>query len=126
MRRTGKDLESPLTAIAACGGGGMTKDEAFMKQSQRVGIGTSIQALSGCADRRQRRGSLALLQAEERRIASGAAQEIVMPPALDDLAAFDHENGVGVHDGVQAVGDHDGGAVLAEMFDSFLHLLFGV
>src|ERR1700682_4866590 len=48
-----------------------------------------------------------------------------MPPALDDLAALDHQNGVGIHDGVQAMGDDDGGAVLAEMLDRLLHLLFG-
>ena len=48
-----------------------------------------------------------------------------MPAALDDLAALDHQDRVGMHDGVQAVRDHDGGAVLAEMLDRFLHLLFG-
>ena len=66
-----------------------------------------------------------MLQAEERGIAAAAAQQIVMPAALDDLAALDHQNGVGVHDGVQAMGDDDGGAVLAEMLDRLLHLLFG-
>ena len=68
---------------------------------------------------------IALLQAEERGIAAAAPQQIVMQAALDDLAALDHQNGVGVHDGVQAVGDHDGGAVLAEMVDRLLHGFFG-
>ena len=48
-----------------------------------------------------------------------------MLAALDDLAALDHQDGVGVHDGVQAMRDHDGGAVLAEMLDRLLHGLFG-
>ena len=68
---------------------------------------------------------VALLQAEERGIAAAAPQQIVMQAALDDLAALDHQDGVGVHDGVQAVGDHDGGAVLAEMVDRLLHRFFG-
>ena len=68
---------------------------------------------------------IALLQAEERGIAAAAAQQIVVEAALDDLAALDHQNGVGMHDGVQAMGDHDGGAVLAEMVDRLLHGFFG-
>ena len=68
---------------------------------------------------------IALLQAEERGVAATAPQQIVMQAALDDLAALDHQNGVGVHDGVQAVGDDDGGAVLAEMLDRLLHGFFG-
>ena len=83
-------------------------------------------ALRGCADRRQTgRAGVALLQAEERGVAAAAAQQVVVLAVLDDLAALDHQNGVGVHDGVQAVGDHDGGAVLAEMLDRLLHALFG-
>ena len=66
-----------------------------------------------------------MLYPEEGSIAPAAAKQIVMPSALDDLAALDHQDGVGVHDGVQAMGDDDGGAVLAEVFDRFLHLLFG-
>ena len=48
-----------------------------------------------------------------------------MTPAFDDLAILDDEDGVGMHDGVQAMRDHDGGAVLAEMLDRFLHLFLG-
>src|SRR6478736_8374660 len=82
--------------------------------------------LRGCADRRQTGVTgIALLQAEERGIAAAAPQQIVVQAALDDLAALDHEDGVGVHDGMQAVGDDDGGAVLAEMLDRLLHGLFG-
>src|SRR3954467_13887045 len=78
--------------------------------------------LRGCTDRRQTgMPGVALLQAEERGIAAAASQQIVVEAALDDLAALDHQNGVGVHDGVEAVGDHDGGAVLAEMLDRLLH-----
>src|SRR6476660_6632798 len=125
MRRTGKDLDSPATGSEACGGAGMTKEAAFMK-----GLGGFQEecgtALRGCADRRQTwMGCFALLQADERRVAAAAAQQVVMPAALDDLAALDHKDRVGVHDGVQAMRDHDRGAVLAEMLDRFLHLLFG-
>ena len=85
-----------------------------------------MEALRGCADRRQTgRAGVALLQAEERGVAAAAAQQIVVLAALDDLAGLDHQNGVGVHDGVQAVGDDDGGAALAEMLDRLLHGLFG-
>ncbi len=49
-----------------------------------------------------------------------------MAAALDDLAGLDHQDRVGMHDGVQAMGDDDGGAVLAEMLDRLLHLLFGL
>ena len=48
-----------------------------------------------------------------------------MLAALDDLAGLHHQNGVGMHDRMQAMGDHDGGAVLAEMLDRLLHLLLG-
>src|SRR5260370_3295315 len=83
-------------------------------------------ALRGCGDRRQTGvGGVAMLQAEERGVAAAAPQQVVMLAALDDLAALDHQNGVGVHDGVQAVGDDNGGAGPAEMLDRFLHGLFG-
>ena len=48
-----------------------------------------------------------------------------MPAVLDDLAALDHQDAVGMHDGVQPVRDDDGGAVLAEMLDRLLHLALG-
>src|SRR5947209_851371 len=48
-----------------------------------------------------------------------------MPSLLDDFAALNHQYGVGMHDGVQPMGDDNGGAVLAEMLDRFLDLLFG-
>src|ERR1700754_3994457 len=117
MRRTGKVLVSPATAIAACGGAGMT-NEALMNFLGLRRKGCSVEVLSRCADRGQRRRRcFAMLQTEERRIAPAAPQQIVMAAALDDLAAFDHQNGVGVHDGVQAVGDDNGGAVLAKVLD---------
>ncbi|MCE3257889.1 MAG: hypothetical protein K0Q64_1972, partial [Nitrobacter vulgaris] len=46
-----------------------------------------------------------MLQSEERSVASAAPQQVVVAPALDDLAVLDHKNGVGMHDGVQAVRD---------------------
>src|SRR4051794_27357933 len=123
MRRTGNLSVSPATAMQACGDGGMTK-EALM-DTLKVD-GDVVELLSRSADRRQRRrAGLALLQTEERGVATAAPQQVVVASALDDLAALDHQNGVGMHDGVQAVRDHDGGAVLAEVFDGFLNLLFG-
>src|SRR4051794_27437126 len=113
MRRTGYDLLSPATARDACGGGGMT-NEALMGFSQVAGYFFS----GGRADRRQRRwAGRAVLPAEERGVAPAPPQQVVMTSALDDLAALDHQNGVGMHDGVQPVGDHDGGAALAEVLD---------
>src|SRR6266478_966396 len=92
---------------------------------QKIRLVTLV-ALRGCADRRQRqRARVVMLQAEERGIAAVAAEQIVMPPALDDLSILYHQNGVGVHDGMEAMGDDDGGAVLAEVFDRLLHLFFG-
>src|SRR4051794_21298235 len=90
------------------------------------GSATRVLSLSGRADRCQtERAGVAMLQAEERCIAPAAAEQIVMLAALDDLAALDHQNGVGVHDGVQAMRDDDGGAVLAQMLDRLLHGFFG-
>jgi hypothetical protein len=66
----------------------------------------------------------ALLQAEERRVAPAATQQVVMAAALDDLAGLHHKDRVGVHDRMQAMGDHDRGAVLAEVLDRFLNLPF--
>ena len=53
-----------------------------------------------------------MLVAEEGSIAAATAQQLVMPSTLDDLAAFDHQDGVGMHDGVQPVGDDDRGPIL--------------
>src|SRR3954464_2377119 len=67
-----------------------------------------------------------MLQAEKRGIASATAEQLVMPALLDDLSALDHQDRVGVHDGVQAMRDHDGGAVLAKMLDRLLNLFLGL
>ena len=64
-------------------------------------------------------------RARNRPTASAAPQQVVVAPALDDLAVLDHKNGVGMHDGVQAVRDHDRGPIAAQVLDRFLHLLFG-
>src|SRR5438270_14067894 len=104
MRRTGKAPVSPITGSAACGGAGMTKVEAIMTKSSSVG--QRELSLGGGADRGEhRRAHVALLQPEERSIAAAAAQQIVMPAALDDFAGLDHQNGIGMHDGVQPVCD---------------------
>src|SRR4051812_19428546 len=97
-----------------------------MNTSQRGRWKIASIALRGCADRRQRRRpGIAMLDPEERRIAPTAAEQVVVAPALDDLATLDHQDGVGMHDGVQAVGNDDGGAVLAQMLDRLLHLSLG-
>src|SRR3979490_3106281 len=116
MRRTGKDFVSPATAIEGCGRGGMTKDVAFMKGARRgFKGGNSVVALRGCAERRQsERPGIAVLYSEERRITPAAPQQIVMPAPLDDFTALNDQDRVGMHDGVKAMSDHDGGAVLAE------------
>src|SRR3569833_31457 len=119
MRRTGNTPASPTTGSEACGGAGMTKWVALMKSiSNGCADGTS----GCCADRRDQGNDpgIALLQAEERSIATAPAQQIVMPTLLDDFAGLDHQDGVGMHDGVQPVGNHDGGAVLALMVDRLL------
>ena len=69
----------------------------------------------GGNDGRRRRLGVVLLQAEERRVAAAAAQQVLVAAGLDDLAALDHQNLVGVHDGRQPVRHHDGGAALAQM-----------
>src|SRR5215510_15453894 len=123
MRRTGKVLVSPTTGREACGAAGMTYEVELMGVSG-FWSGKGGETLRGCADRRQTGpAGIAVLQAEEGGIAPVAAQQFVVLAALDDLAALDHQNGVGMGDGVQAVRDHDGGAVLAEMLDRLLHLL---
>src|SRR6202047_1216747 len=78
--------------------GGRNDEGCRAHEKVSVGLGRGIGglALRGCADRRQRRRpGIAVLQAEERRIAPVAAQEIVMPPAVDDLPAPDPQEGVG-------------------------------
>src|SRR5260370_16165972 len=82
-------------------------------------------ALRGCGDRRQTGvGGVAMLQAEERGVAAAAPQQVVMLAALDDLAALDHQNVVGVPDGVQAVGDGNGGAAPPTAFERVPYRLF--
>ena len=66
-----------------------------------------------------------MLQAEEGRITAIPAQQVVVTAALYDLATLDHQDRISMHDGVQAVGDDDGGAILAEMLDGFLHRFLG-
>src|SRR3954462_2639927 len=121
MRRTGNTPASPATRREGCGRAGMTKDVALMTCSR-----WGYEDRSGRrAHRDDDRPHVALLQAEERSIAAAAAQQIVVPAALDDLAGLDHQDGVGVHDRVEAVGDDEGRAVLAEVLDRLLDLALG-
>src|ERR1700712_4841861 len=57
---------------------------------------------------------VALLQTEERGITAAASQQILVPAPFGDLAVLDDEDSIGMHDGVQTVRDHDGGAILAQ------------
>ena len=47
-----------------------------------------------------------------------------MAAALDDLALFQHQNGVGVADGGQAVGDHEDRAAADQAVEAALDKLF--
>src|SRR5262245_22850047 len=108
MRRTGKSCEPPATGIVACVGA-MT-NEALMMDLARKEKGR----LSGAAGQRQR-ANVTVLQAEERSVAAVAAEQVVVAAGLDHLAAFDDVNGIGMHDGLQAVRDHQRRATLAQM-----------
>src|SRR5215470_1968601 len=58
----------------------------------------------GCGLFGRRRRLLALeLQAVERGVAAAAAQQLVVPPRLRHVAALDHQDPVGVHDGREPV-----------------------
>ena len=48
-----------------------------------------------------------------------------MATRFDDCSVLDDEDAVGVHHGMQAMGDHDGRAALAKMFDGALNLALG-
>src|SRR5712691_3381500 len=54
-----------------------------------------------------------------------ARQKLSMAAALDDAAAVEHDDLVGVDDGRQPVGDHHGGAAAAHLFQRALDLLLG-
>src|SRR5262249_18338221 len=77
-------------------------------------------------DLRSRDTAFPLLEAEEGGVAAAVAQQLIVPPVLDDLAGFHYENRVSVHDGMKTMSDHNGGTVLAEMLDCLLHLLLGL
>src|SRR5579885_589446 len=71
----------------------------------------SINRLTNWFSRSGDRRRLVLeLGAEELGVQPAPGQELGMPPALDDAAAVEHEDLVGVHDGRQPVGDDDGRA----------------
>src|SRR5262249_57834078 len=68
---------------------------------------------------------LAQLQPVERSVAAVAAQEVVVAAGFDDRAVLDYQDAVSMHDGVEAMGDHDGGAAFAQVRDRVLHQPFG-
>ena len=57
--------------------------------------------------------ALVLLQTEEIGIAAILLEQIIMTARLDDGAAFDDKNRIGMDDGVKTVGNNNGGAALA-------------
>src|SRR5262249_32379148 len=54
-----------------------------------------------------------------------ARQELAMAAAFDDAAAVENDDLVGVDDGRQAMGDHQGGAAAAHLLQRALDLLLG-
>ena len=58
-------------------------------------------------------------------IAALEGEEVVVVAALDDLAVFQHHDGVGVSDGGEAVGDDEGGAVLHQVVHALLDVALG-
>src|SRR5229473_3260849 len=54
-----------------------------------------------------------------------ARQKLGVAATLDDAAAVEHDDLVGVDDGRQPVGDHHGGAAAAHLFQRALDLLLG-
>ena len=76
-------------------------------------------------DRHDRLRIVLDLEPVERRVAAALAQQFVMAAGFDDRAALDHQDAVGMGDGVQAVGDGDRGAALAQMRHRVLHQPLG-
>src|SRR3954468_13682357 len=69
---------------------------------------------SGDRDRYRRLWLFLDLEAVERRIATALAQQFVVAAGFDDGTALDDKDAIGVGDGVQPVGDGNGGAAFAE------------
>src|SRR3954469_7671904 len=85
--------------------GAAPQDEDFdgmaSKRANSASPGFMVAVSLRGGDDRSQRARMTVLQAEERRVASVTLQQVVMTAALDDLAALDHQDGVGMHDGVQ-------------------------
>ena len=58
-------------------------------------------------------------------VSSLLCKQIVVVAALDDLTVLQHHDGVGVADGGEAVGYHEGGAALHERIHSLLDEFLG-
>src|SRR5215467_11822948 len=80
---------------------------------------------SGCDSDRRARLLVAQLQAIERRVTSPLAQQLVVAAGFGNRTILDHEDSIGVDDGVQAMRDHDRRPPAAKMFDRALHLSLG-
>ena len=52
-------------------------------------------------------------------------EELVVGAAFDDLAVFEHHDGVGVTHGGKAVRDHESGAVFHQAFHAVLDVALG-
>ena len=62
------------------------------------------------------------------RVESAVREQFVVRPSLDDLAALEDEDLIGVLDRLEAVGDGEGGSIRREFVDRALdeHLRLGV
>src|SRR3984957_4525882 len=87
--------------------------------------GRSVPISGDLGDGFERGRLLAKLRPVERGIAAALAQELVVAAAFVDEAAIDDENGVGMHDRRQPVGDDDRGAPLAELRHRLLYVALG-
>src|SRR6476659_3204966 len=74
---------------------------------------------------RQARLLEAVVASDEGGVAAAAGQELVVGATLDDLAAVEDEDLVGVADGGEPVGDGHRGAALGEVVERLLHGALG-
>src|ERR1700691_3575464 len=75
---------------------------------------------------KRRRRLLLERQPVERSVTATLAQELVVAAGFDDQSVLDDENAIGVHDGGEPVRDDERRAVLAQLGDRLLHVVFGL
>src|SRR6266851_7698500 len=95
MRRTGKDFESPTTGSEACGETGMTKEVAFMKGSDGLGEEIRVRIYAVALSDARVRGPVSRGCRRKTRRSARRDTADRHAAALDDLAALDHQDGVG-------------------------------